>query len=100
MSVVRREVEDCVGLITHPEVPQSVVCRNECDRETSMIMMMMMMMMIRKPWLTRGCCAMWRGGGEERAQLPVHAILNFTASHKVQFHGAAILTHILKHKLH
>jgi len=57
----------------------------------------MMMMMIRKPWLTRGCCAMWEGG---RAQLPVHAILNFTASHKVQFHGATILAYIPKHKPH
>jgi hypothetical protein len=38
----------CVGLITHPEeYTESGV--SECDREASIM---------RRPWPTRGCCAM------------------------------------------
>ena len=40
----------CVGLITRPEDSYRVcVCLNECDHESSII---------RRPWPSRGCCAM------------------------------------------
>jgi hypothetical protein len=38
----------CVGLITHPEESYRVLCMSQGDRESSMM---------RRPWLTRGCCA-------------------------------------------
>jgi len=39
----------CVGLITRPEESYRVWCVAECDREASIS---------RRPWTTRGCCAM------------------------------------------
>ena len=48
----------CEGLITNREV--STECGvSECDREASM----------RRPWSTRGCCAMGWGGREGRNEV-------------------------------
>jgi hypothetical protein len=47
----------CVWLITHPEEFYKVWCVSECDREASIM---------RRPWPTRGCCAIGEGGGSNR----------------------------------
>jgi len=41
----------CIGLITHPE-GHTKCGVSECNREA---------LIMRRPWPTRGCCAMGRG---------------------------------------
>jgi hypothetical protein len=39
----------CIGLITRPEESYRMLCVFVCDQESSIM---------RRPWTTRGCCAM------------------------------------------
>ena len=47
----------CVGLITRPEESYRVWCVYDYDREVSII---------RRPWLTKGCCAMGKKKKENK----------------------------------